>query len=65
MRGSWRDGFDDYVYRNVLATQKLLESIEDKENTTFVYASSSSVYGNAETWPCSEATLPRPFSPTG
>ncbi|WP_082937693.1 NAD-dependent epimerase/dehydratase family protein [Rhodococcus sp. 852002-51564_SCH6189132-a] len=65
VRGSWSDGFDDYVERNVLATQKLLECIEDKPGTKFVYASSSSVYGNADSWPCTETAVPKPFSPYG
>jgi UDP-glucose 4-epimerase len=30
-----------------------------------VYASSSSIYGDAESYPTSEAVLPRPFSPYG
>lgn len=65
VRNSWNQGFGEYVDRNVLGTQILLESIRDKEATKFVYASSSSVYGNAESWPCTENAVPRPFSPYG
>ncbi|MFJ6098198.1 GDP-mannose 4,6-dehydratase [Williamsia muralis] len=65
VRSSWSDGFSEYVDRNVLATQRLLESVRGRTDLTFVYASSSSVYGNAATWPCTEQSVPRPFSPYG
>ena len=31
----------------------------------FIYASSSSLYGNQDEWPCTELAVPRPFSPYG
>ncbi|OZC96813.1 UDP-glucose 4-epimerase [Rhodococcus sp. 06-221-2] len=65
VRGSWKSGFDDYVKQNIVVTQRILEAIENKPATKFVYASSSSIYGNAETWPCSERSIPQPFSPYG
>ncbi|CAM3177940.1 nucleoside-diphosphate-sugar epimerase [Williamsia muralis] len=65
VRSSWSDGFAEYVDRNVLATQRLLESVRGRTDLTFVYASSSSVYGNAASWPCTEQSVPRPFSPYG
>jgi nucleoside-diphosphate-sugar epimerase len=43
----------------------LLESLRDIELDRFVFASSSSVYGNAEVFPTKESTLPRPISPYG
>jgi UDP-glucuronate 4-epimerase len=66
VRSSWREGFDQHVDRNVVATQRLLESAARSERTRkFVYASSSSVYGNSPTYPTMESQLPRPESPYG
>jgi UDP-glucuronate 4-epimerase len=66
VRLSWSDGFVDYVGHNVLATQRLLESVHAaRPSARFVYASSSSVYGNQPRYPTTEADLPRPYSPYG
>src|SRR4051812_45660305 len=65
VRVSWSDGFPVYVARNVLATQRLLEAARHSVMTRLVYASSSSVYGNAPSYPTSETDLPRPHSPYG
>jgi nucleoside-diphosphate-sugar epimerase len=65
VRASWSDGFREYVERNVLATQQLLEASRSADLSRFVFASSSSVYGNATEYPCSETALPKPFSPYG
>lgn len=65
VRGSWADGFGPYVELNVLATQRLLEAATQSRVNRFVYASSSSVYGNAATFPCREHDEPQPFSPYG
>ncbi|WP_020579391.1 NAD-dependent epimerase/dehydratase family protein [Actinopolymorpha alba] len=65
VRPSWGPGFVDYVEHNVLATQRLLEAARQVGVRRFVYASSSSVYGNAPSYPTSENTIPRPFSPYG
>jgi UDP-glucuronate 4-epimerase len=65
VRMSWGDQFVDYVSQNIAATQRLLEAARRAEVQRFVYASSSSVYGNAESFPTTEATLPKPFSPYG
>ena len=56
--------FPDYLTRNVLATQRLFEAAA-KAQVKVVFASSSSIYGDAETYPTPEATLPRPNSPYG
>ena len=50
-----------YLRRNVLATQRVLEQVQ----TRVVYASSSSVYGDAETYPTPESARPSPISPYG
>ena len=65
VRSSWGADFSVYVERNVLATQRLLERYRQVQPQRFVYASSSSVYGDAERYPTAETALPRPFSPYG
>jgi UDP-glucose 4-epimerase len=65
VRASWGADFATYVHHNVLATQRLLERYQGAKLERFVYASSSSVYGDAERFPTDEALLPRPFSPYG
>src|SRR5258706_4364215 len=65
VRASWGREFAAYAQHNVLATQRLLERYKDTPLERFVYASSSSVYGDAESFPTAEAALPRPFSPYG
>lgn len=57
--------FEAYVRNNLLATQHLLEGIIANDVRRVVYASSSSVYGQAETYPTPEDALPAPFSPYG
>lgn len=61
---SWGHEFGVYVRNNILATQKLLEFYKDHVIKKFVYASSSSIYGDAEL-PLTEETIPRPVSPYG
>jgi nucleoside-diphosphate-sugar epimerase len=65
VRLSWSDGFADYASHNVLATQRVLEAAKSAGGTKVVYASSSSVYGNAPEYPTAEDDLPRPHSPYG
>lgn len=65
VRTSWSQGFDDYLLDNVCATQRVLEAARDHGGIRVVYASSSSVYGNAAAYPCRETDLPQPFSPYG
>ncbi len=65
VRLSWSDGFEDYVGRNVTATQVLLEAATRAKVGRVVYASSSSVYGNAATYPTGEQAMPQPHSPYG
>jgi UDP-glucuronate 4-epimerase len=56
--------FDVYLRRNVLATQRLLESA-GVAGVRVVFASSSSVYGDAERYPTPENADLRPISPYG
>lgn len=66
VRASWGQEFEIYSRNNVLATQRLLEAAERHGRLEkFVYASSSSVYGDAEAFPTTEVDLPRPVSPYG
>lgn len=65
VRSSWGTRFDAYLRNNVLATQHLLEATKAHPGKRFVFASSSSIYGQAEELPTPEATTPRPFSPYG
>lgn len=64
VRPNWGP-FDRYLHDNVVATQRLLEALRGIELERFVFASSSSVYGNAEMFPTKESSLPRPISPYG
>ncbi len=65
VRLSWSSGFPAYVGHNILATQRLLEVLKDSGDCRVVFASRSSVYGNAAGYPTSEAAVPRPHSPYG
>ena len=65
VRSSWREQFDEYVERNIAATQRVLEASLRAGVPRVVYASSSSVYGNAERYPVDERMRPQPFSPYG
>src|SRR3954468_10641801 len=65
VRSSWGVRFDTYLRNNVLATQHLLEAARENPALRFVYASSSSIYGQAETLPTREDTIPAPHSPYG
>lgn len=64
--GSFGSGFGQYLQDNLLATQRLFEAAATAGCPRVVYASSSSVYGDAETYPCLEDSTPtRPRSPYG
>ncbi|NDC37599.1 MAG: NAD-dependent epimerase/dehydratase family protein [Proteobacteria bacterium] len=66
VRKSWGSYFETYTNCNVLATQRLLEQCRQNSSLKrFVYASSSSVYGDAESFPTPETVNPRPVSPYG
>jgi UDP-glucuronate 4-epimerase len=65
VRLSWGDSFAVYDRLNVLVTQQLLEAARTTHLDRFVYASSSSVYGEAERYPTVETDLPQPRSPYG
>jgi UDP-glucose 4-epimerase len=65
VRKSWGTDFATYTTHNVDASQRLLEAVKARPLDRFVYASSSSVYGDAATIPMREDSLLRPLSPYG
>jgi nucleoside-diphosphate-sugar epimerase len=65
VRPSWGAEFATYTARNVLATQAVLEAARKGNLRKLVYASSSSIYGDAEAYPTAETLRPQPVSPYG
>jgi nucleoside-diphosphate-sugar epimerase len=66
VRASWGAGFRDYTERNISSTQIMLEAAKAVGTLErFVYAGTSSVYGDAETMPTPETVCPKPVSPYG
>lgn len=66
VRASWGQGFRAYTERNINATQVLLEAAKDAQKLQrLVFASTSSIYGDAETLPTNEEIKPLPVSPYG
>ncbi len=65
VRGSWGAHFERYLRNNVLVTQRLLEASVRVRPTRFVYASSSSIYGEQPAGPTPETATPNPISPYG
>ncbi len=61
---SFGDVFEEYVRRNLLASRKVFEAAASA-GVRVVFASSSSIYGEAERYPTPEETEPRPISPYG
>lgn len=64
VRSSWAE-FDSYMVNNVMVTERLAQAASEAGITRFVFASSSSIYGDAATFPTSENTVPLPKSPYG
>ncbi len=66
VRSSWGEEFKIYTDNNIMASQKLLEAVKNcRSLKKLVYASSSSVYGDAEELPARETTPTNPMSPYG
>ena len=65
VRKSWGTDFRTYTENNVEATQRLLEACVGRPLHRFVYASSSSIYGDNVSIPMREDALPQPVSPYG
>jgi UDP-glucose 4-epimerase len=64
VRASW-EAFTSYTENNIVATKRLLDAVQRRHLRRFVFASSSSVYGDAEELPTPETALPKPVSPYG
>ena len=56
--------FPSYLWRNLLATQRVFDAAVEA-GLPVVWASSSSVYGDVETYPTPEHVAPRPNNPYG
>ena len=65
VRKSWGRNFRVYTDNNVVATQVLLDACVGKPIERFVYASSSSVYGDEPSLPMREDARLQPVSPYG
>ena len=61
---SFGDVFPHYLRDNVLASQRVFEAAA-RDGVRVAFASSSSVYGDAERYPTGEDTRPAPVSPYG
>jgi nucleoside-diphosphate-sugar epimerase len=64
VRASWAE-FAHASEANILATQRVLDGLVDRPQTRLVFASSSSVYGQAPTFPTPETAPLAPISPYG
>jgi nucleoside-diphosphate-sugar epimerase len=62
---SWGETFQTYIDSNIRAMQRLLEAARTAPLQRFVYASSSSIYGNTKDLPARETGMPAPVSPYG
>ncbi len=62
---SWGESFQTYIDSNIRAMQRLLEATRRHPLQRFVYASSSSIYGNTKDLPMRETGMPAPVSPYG
>jgi UDP-glucuronate 4-epimerase len=61
---SFGDVFPLYLRRNVEASRRVFEAAA-RDGVRVVFASSSSIYGEAERYPTPDATEPHPVSPYG
>lgn len=65
VRKSWGRDFSVYVDNNIAASQRLLEACAGRPLDRFVYASTSSVYGDEAAIPMREDQRLQPLSPYG
>jgi UDP-glucose 4-epimerase len=63
VRDSWGEHFASYTRNNILATERLLYAAVGSGISRFVYAGSSSVYGDSPELPWHEDVCPQPRSP--
>jgi nucleoside-diphosphate-sugar epimerase len=65
VRASWGQEFDIYSHLNITTVQRLFEAAKHSHVKKLVFASSSSVYGDAEQLPTPEDSILLPMSPYG
>lgn len=65
VRQSWGKYFNNYLENNVLLTNNLLDQVKNFKIKKFVFASSSSVYGDQDIFPIPENAPKNPLSPYG
>jgi UDP-glucose 4-epimerase len=65
VRASWGKSFLIYTKNNIEATQWMLEASKEKKLQKFVFASTSSVYGDTDEIPMKEGSVVKPVSPYG
>lgn len=65
VRASWSKNFVVYTKNNIEATQRILEEVKNANLRKFVFASTSSLYGDTDDIPMKEASLVKPVSPYG
>jgi nucleoside-diphosphate-sugar epimerase len=65
VRKSWGRDFSNYIDNNIAASQRLLEACAGRPLDRFVYASTSSVYGDEAAIPMREDQRLQPLSPYG
>jgi UDP-glucuronate 4-epimerase len=64
VRSSWGAAFSAYLNDNLAATHAVAEAAAER-GVRMVFASSSSIYGDALAYPTAEDTRPAPISPYG
>jgi UDP-glucuronate 4-epimerase len=64
VRSSWGKEFGPYITNNIVVTQRLLEAVKNQPLQKFIYASTSSVYGEKDGKVMENARL-TPLSPYG
>ena len=65
VRASWSENFLIYTKNNIEATQLMLEESKSSKLKKFIFASTSSVYGDTPDIPMREESLLKPVSPYG
>lgn len=65
VRASWSKNFLVYTKNNIEATQLMLEESKNSKLKKFVFASTSSVYGDTADIPMHEESVLKPVSPYG
>jgi nucleoside-diphosphate-sugar epimerase len=65
VRRSWGTDFRHYTVNNIEVTQRLLEAVAGRPLERFLYASTSSVYGDTAAIPMREDVRVQPVSPYG